>query len=165
MLGDGNCINIFSDQWLRGKDDLCVENHHVNSRRGDKVREYFRSNTKQWDVNKVQQTFHEVDAECILKTRIPQNQVQDRVAWMHTVDGCYTVKSGYHFWYERHFNGMTEGNSNGWKRLWRLQVPHKMKYFIWRVCKNTIPVKNLLRGRGVSTSIIFPLCNVDIEHV
>lgn len=31
VLGDGNNINIFSDQWLRGKVDYRVKNHHVNS--------------------------------------------------------------------------------------------------------------------------------------
>ncbi|KAL8094028.1 hypothetical protein AgCh_035786 [Apium graveolens] len=164
VLGDGNNINIFSDKWLRGKLDYRVENHHVNSARGDKVKEYFRSNTKQWDVTKVQQTFHELDADCILKTRIPQNQVNDRIAWMHTVDGFYTAKFRYHFWYERHSDRGIEVESNGWKRLWKLQVPHKMKYFLWRLCKNNIPVKNSLIKRGVPTSIICPLCNVDIEH-
>ncbi|XP_074363628.1 uncharacterized protein LOC141704240 [Apium graveolens] len=164
VLGDGNNINIFSDKWLRGKLDYRVEHHHVNSARGDKVKEYFCSNTKQWDMTKIQQTFHKLDADCILKTRIPQNQVNDRIAWKHTVDGCYTVKSGYHFWYGRHSDRGTEVESNGWKRLWKLHVPHKMKYFLWRLCKNNIPVKNSLIKEGVPTLIICPLCNVDIEH-
>ncbi|XP_017256042.1 uncharacterized mitochondrial protein AtMg00310-like [Daucus carota subsp. sativus] len=47
VLGDGQSINIFSDQWLRGKADYRVENHHVNSSRNDKVKEYFRPDIKQ----------------------------------------------------------------------------------------------------------------------
>lgn len=41
VLGDAHNINIFSDQWLRGKADYRVENHHVNNNRIDKVKEYF----------------------------------------------------------------------------------------------------------------------------
>lgn len=51
------------------------------------------------------------------------------------------------------------------KKLWNLPVPQKMKYFLWRMCKNNIPVRNLLRGRGVQTTIICPMCNSDVEHV
>lgn len=47
VLGDGQEINIFSDPWLRGKDDFQVENHHVNSSRSDKVCDYFRPNIKE----------------------------------------------------------------------------------------------------------------------
>ena len=83
VLGNGQEIDIFSDPWLRGKIDFFVENHHVNSTRTDKVCKYFRPNINEWDVTKVQQTFHEDDARCILRSRIPQNQMQDRVAWIN----------------------------------------------------------------------------------
>lgn len=46
VLGDGHSITIFSDQWLRGKDDYRVENHHVNNNKSDKVNEYFRPDIK-----------------------------------------------------------------------------------------------------------------------
>lgn len=52
MLGDGRSINISVDQWMRGKSDCSVKNHHVNSSKDDKVSEYFRPNTKELDVNK-----------------------------------------------------------------------------------------------------------------
>lgn len=39
-----------------------------------------------------------------------------------------------------------------------------MKFFLWRVCKRNLPVMNMLRGKGVNTSIICPMCNVDVEH-
>lgn len=53
----------------------------------------------------------------------------------------------------------------GWKQLWRLDVPNKVKIFLWRLCRNNISVRNLLRSRGVQTPIICPMCGVDIEHL
>ena len=147
VLGNGQDINIFSDQWLRGKNDLCVENHHVNSSRTDKVCEYFRPNIRKWDVNKVQQTFHEDDVRCILQVRIPQNQVADRVAWVNGTDGRFSVKSGYHHWYNEHHNMLNEIPAKGWNRLWNLNIPPKTKFFLWRLCRNNIPVRYLIRGK------------------
>lgn len=164
VLGDGKSIKIFTDQWLRGKNDYRVENHHINSSRDDKVADYFRPDIKQWDVTKIQQTFHTIDVDCILNTRVPYNQIPDRIAWMHTKDGSYTAKSGYHFWADRKIGERGVNISNGWRRIWQIAVPHKMKVFMWRLCKNNIPVRNLLKGRGVSTPIICPVCNVDVEH-
>ena len=96
--------------------------------------------------------------------RIPQNHIHDRVAWLHTKDGQYYVKSSYHYWFERHHNQDEQSGSQGWGRLWKLQIPHKMKFFWWRVCRSNLPVRYMLRGKGVNTSIICPMCNADVEH-
>lgn len=117
VLGDGKSINIFTDQWLWGENDYRVENHHVNSSRDDNVADYFRPNIKQWDVTKIRQTFHTVDVDCILSTRVPQNRIPDRIAWMHTKDGKYTAKSGYHFWFDRKIGESGVNASNGWRRI------------------------------------------------
>lgn len=37
--------------------------------------------------------------------------------------------------------------------------------FMWRLCRNNIPVRTLLRSRGVATTIICPMCETDIEHL
>lgn len=68
-------------------------------------------------------------------------------------------------WQERHYSNKEEDVLKGWKRLWKLPIPKKMKYFLWRVCKNNIPVRNLIKGKGVQTSIICPICNEDVEHM
>lgn len=43
-------------------------------------------------------------------------------------------------------------------------MPHKVKIFLWRLCRNNILVRNLLRGKGVRTSILCPMCARDVEH-
>lgn len=40
-----------------------------------------------------------------------------------------------------------------------------MKIFVWRLCRNNIPVRNRLRGKGINIPITCPLCNQDIEHL
>lgn len=87
------------------------------------------------------------------------------MAWMHNTDDNYTVKSRYRYWYNN-FSDCSQGSvCKGWLKLWNLEVPPKVKVFLWRLCRNNIPVRNVLRGRGVNTTIICPMCKVDVEHL
>lgn len=56
-------------------------------------------------------------------------------------------------------------HEKGWSSLWKLGVPHKVKIILWRMCRNIIPVRNLLRSQGVQNSIICPMCERDVEHL
>lgn len=66
LLGDGQDIKLFQDPWLRGKSDFRVEDHQLNVTRLDKIYDYFRPNTKEWDVHKVEQNCHANDFHLIL---------------------------------------------------------------------------------------------------
>lgn len=46
-----------------------------------------------------------------------------------------------------------------------MEIPHKLKNFLWRFYNNNILVRILLRGKGVQTPIVCPMCNRDVEHV
>ena len=63
-----------------------------------KVYDFFLDGRKAWDESKVRSMFNSVDAETILKVRISQSNISDRVAWSHSNNGQYSVKSGYHYW-------------------------------------------------------------------
>lgn len=53
----------------------------------------------------------------------------------------------------------------GWKKLWKLNIPHKVKIFLWRFCRNTMPIRWRLRSRGIIVPITCPMCNNDVEHM
>lgn len=166
VLGDGRSIHAFKDQWIPGKMDFCVEDNHSNVNRNEKACFYFRPNSKDWDVQKIEHDFSSVDSRCILRLRIPQRDVPDRVAWTGSSKGIYTVKTGYKFWTDHHNNMInSEAVVNGWNKLWKLHIPHKLRVFLWRVCKNNIPVRWALRSKGVNTTFLCPMCGVDVEHV
>lgn len=102
MLGDGSRINIFKDPWLRLKEGFCVENVPANDHRNDKISNFFMPGLKRWDEQRIRSSFQQGDVQFILNTVIPQNQVLDRVAWSHSSNGKYSVKSGYSYWQEHH---------------------------------------------------------------
>lgn len=72
------------------------------------------------------------------------------------------MKSGYRQW---HLNYVGNEQSDGWSRLWKLDVPPKVKILMWRVCRNNVPIRILLRGKGVQVPISCAMCVREVENV
>ena len=36
-----------------------------------------------------------------------------------------------------------------WKKIWKLRVPNKIRHFLWRVVKNSLPTKMNLKARHI----------------
>lgn len=53
-----------------------------------------------WNENKVRMHFSNEDAIAILNTRIPRLCTKDRVAWIHSLNAQYKVKTGYQQWFK-----------------------------------------------------------------
>ena len=99
----------------------------------------------------------------------------DLVVWMHTKNGKYSVKSGYHLARKVMRNDDGVGNSDRvggqqiWKKIWQLHVPSKIKIFGWRACQDILPTRvNLVRWKiitetgcqcciGVPESVIYAI--------
>ena len=127
VLGNGQVINIKADRWLRDKSDLCVDQEHTTASNNAKVCDFFQNNTKKWDEAKVRLQFSDEDANAILNTHIPDMCIKDRIAWSHSHNGQYTVKSGYQYWHKNHSIATGVQASNGWSKIWSLQIPHRMR--------------------------------------
>lgn len=165
VLGDGQSINISADRWLRGKQVFRIDQHNGVVNRNLKVCDFFLEDKKNWDVSKVTLNFNQIDAAAIINTRIPQNCTTDRVAWIHSSNGQYTTKMRYQQWHKNHVGDFGVQQSRGWNRIWSLEVPHKLKIFLWRICHNNIPVRNILRSKDVQVLIGCIMCVGDVEHL
>lgn len=77
----------------------------------------------------------------------------------------YSVKSSYHCWHSANVSYCNISVSDGWNKIWRLNIPRKVKIFQRRFCSNNIPVRNVLRGKGVTLPIVCPMCETDVEHL
>ena len=54
--------------------------------------------------------------------------------------------------------------NRGWDRLWKLEIPPKVKNFIWRLCDGCLPIRTKLVFRGISSSLTCVFCDSDVEH-
>lgn len=116
-------------------------------------------------MKKNRELFSDVDANAILATSVSQQSVDDRIVWAQSTNDLYNVKTRYREW-KNHFAGNSRIiQSGGWTGLWRLDIPQKIKIFIWRFCRDNIPVRIRLSNKGVYLPISCPICNVDVEHL
>lgn len=75
------------------------------------------------------------------------------------------MKLGYHFWISSNTSAADVQQSDGWGRLRRICVPHKIRVLLWRLCRNTVPIRNQLRGKEIYVPINFLMCTGDVEHL
>ena len=52
-----------------------------------------------------------------------------------------------------------------WKSIWTLNVPGKIKHFLWKSCTNSLPSKENLMKRAIPIDSICHLCSRDNESV
>ena len=77
------------------------------------------------------------------------NEVHDKIIWRLNANNEYNVKSAYHHLLEiivQNDHLKVVGNSN---LVWKLQVPPKVKYFLWCVLRNCLPIHVRLQTKGV----------------
>ncbi|KAL8148945.1 hypothetical protein AgCh_006084 [Apium graveolens] len=165
VLGNDKDIVATKDPWLRKKSDFRVENSAVYDGRDETISSLFIPNEKQWNVRLIKDRFVKEDADVILAVPIPQREVMDRVAWIDSPNGIYSAKSGYRFWYNLKFRTNAVPQSVGWKKVWHLRIPNKIKVFIWKFLRNVVPTRKRLSERGIRIGITCPICLSDIEHM
>ena len=88
--------------------------------------------------------------------------------WPYTPTGSYTVKSGYRFLYKSRCldNGEYHSDDNKlWKKVWGMQVQPKVRNFLCRVIRNSIPTKHNLRHRIVLSDDYRDHCHDELEDV
>ena len=94
----------------------------------------------------------------------------DFLVWPYSRTGMYQVRSGYHLLGESHGNGVasssdTDGQRKFWNSLWKLNVPNKVKFFLWRACTDSIPTMLNLCKWKIVPSAVCNHCHVGEEYV
>jgi len=97
------------------------------------------------------------------------------VAWHYNRNGLFSVKSAYHCQWESKYGPRIHtlqatgaSRSQAWKRLWKLDLPGKIKIFGWRALHGFIPCMAVLANRRISNIGGCPVCKngaEDIKHV
>jgi len=163
-VGDGEQIDVWDDPWLPRK-----SNRFIKSRRGPilirKVCELIDPITNRWDASLIQSMFCQEDANVILKIPLREDE-EDFIAWHPDTKGRFSVRSAYNLYiYEVEKEEGMQGQSGeditcfNWKRIWKYQVPNKMKHFIWRLAHNSLPLRQNIKRRGVKLDTICPMCH------
>lgn len=123
------------------------------------------------DEDLVRQTLWPIDAQRVLAIPLSQFDMSDFVAWSHTKNGSFSVRSAYFVkWDHQHggklrrTNGMGRTNFNPiWGKIWNLSCPAKVNFFIWRTLHDTLPCRVTLANRHMKVSPLCPSCASGLE--
>lgn len=80
-------------------------------------------------------------------------------------NGQFDVKSGYKLWSNQISRSYIVPQSTCWSKLWKFEIPHKIRVFVWRFFRNTISVGNKLKAKGIQLTLMCLMCNRDVEHM
>ena len=92
--------------------------------------------------------------------------MEDSLVWPHTTDGSYSVKSAYQLLSAETRSALpsssnTEDCKPFWNRVWKLHVPKKVKHFLWRASRESLPTELNLFSQHILHDKLCSLCE---EH-
>jgi hypothetical protein len=158
-VGDGKNINVMSDPWLRGKDNLWMHSPQIQSMYNLSVHNLLLQNSKEWDIHKIYSLFPEHVASSIINTPLIEEVHDDKLMWIFENHGSYTVKSGYRNYIK--IKSSTQNNNvvGDWNSIWRIKAPPKTKHLLWRICRGCLPTRTRLQERHVLCPSDCPICS------
>ena len=56
------------------------------------------------------------------------------------------------------------GDGSVWKKIWKVRVPHKIRHFLWRAAKDSLPKQNLV-ARHIPIGNVCDGCSDHSESV
>ncbi|KAB2601289.1 hypothetical protein D8674_002294 [Pyrus ussuriensis x Pyrus communis] len=113
-----------------------------------------------WNISFLQPFISEEAMMAIKETPLGDLSRKDRLIWDMSKNGSYSVKSGYRWLQERSLarRDLRRASVRGvpkafWKGIWKLEVPTKLRHFLWLTIHNCLPTRDaLFRRRSSQTS-------------
>ncbi|KAK9993659.1 hypothetical protein SO802_023362 [Lithocarpus litseifolius] len=105
-----------------------------------------------------------MDVESILSIALSPTLPEDHLIWALTPSGKFTVKSAYRVALQDRIGHVSKESSNAtcmkefWRFIWCLQIPNKIRNFMWRACRNILPTKANLFHKWIAQDSTCEVC-------
>ena len=171
-MGDGASIHVTKDRWILNHPTNMVLHPPLEEEWEWWVADLIDWRFKTWNREFIEANFHREDAKAILSMPLSCRNASDLLMWLHTKNGEYTMRSGYHI-----ARGITKQESDMgecsrevygslvWQHLWKLHLPNKIKVFGWRACQNVLPTRKNLACHKVIMDDGCEFCKMNLESV
>jgi hypothetical protein len=167
-IGNGESTDLWNMNWLPMSGyPRPIKTEQANHLRW--VSKIINQSEARWDTEKIQQLFTPADAEAILSIPLSTRNQSDFWAWHHEKKGIFTVRSAYRMLvsmreqtnqYEDGIAGRSDTNKveKEWTTLWGLLLPSKLKIFLWRLARQSLPTGDVLHHRNMALQALCALC-------
>ena len=165
VVGSGEKISFWYDNWVFQY--LICSVCPVVSGSESLVVAQFINQDFQWDGPRLREHVSVEVFKAICSIFIPRYYLEDKLIWGLSVDGCYSVKSGVALLQGAGPEAVSPPKVP-FLWIWRLQVPPKIKFFIWKICNNGLPTKKRLEMSHIFVPLECVFCNhpsEDLIHI
>ena len=164
-IGDGRNVSVASHSWLPHSPVF------LNTPSQDmKVIDLIDKDTWQWDWGKLFATFDRRTCESILALPLTHQNSQDKLIWKENRSQRFTVHSAYQVALRLKYPNQAEHSSvqahgSTWRKLWKLNVPPKVRTFLWRACSGCLPTRENLHKKRIRVEERCELCHHHSETI
>lgn len=169
-VGNGVNIRVWGDKWLPVSSTYKVVSPRNFLHLDTRVSELIDPTTASWKSAIVDALFLPHEAQTIRSMPLSTQLPADKLIWTETQNGIFSVQSAYSLAVkigQSATHGVSSNNSQMrrfWRMVWRLPIPHKIRHFGWRACRDALPTKvNLLRRKVVQDDTC-ESCGLDSEN-
>lgn len=169
-MGNGASINIWEDSWIPNLNGYTIITRKNTNTNVLLVKDLLDQVNRDWNINKLEENFNQVDQKAIRQIRPLDMEEEDRLVWGSSQDGSYSVKSGYYCvkaWERNRQIGSSTAQTHTiiWKNLLKTGCTPRQQTLLWRVIKGLFPVRERLNKKGVNCTILCPICLSKIEFI
>ncbi|KAA3460897.1 reverse transcriptase [Gossypium australe] len=158
-VGTGKNISVFEDAWIPNYDNVRLTSGVCNLQ-FVKVAELINSNEREWNRELIGNTFPEAKAELILRIPLAMEPHEDLLVWNGELSGEFSVRSSYKLL--QNFDPTAYALQNIYRdfysKLWRIDIPTKIKIFIWKTSWNYLATWVNMTHRRLTSSSLCPRC-------
>ena len=120
-MGNGESIKVYLDKWIPNylANRILHQGHDVD--REKMVSELIDDELHWWMHDVIMERFCREEVDAICKIPLSRRNIYDSVGWLHTKNGKYAVKSGYHVARKvlRKVDGVGSSGGAGGKQVWK----------------------------------------------
>lgn len=171
-IGNGATTSIWGDSWLLSSGSGRIVNPRpIHSTYPEMVGDIIDWSTGAWDFNHLNDHFWSIDVTRIAKVPVGTINFADCPFWFFSPHGKFTVRSCY---YKILFSKLGSDTSTSgappilsnseWRWIWNLELPPKVRTFLWRACNDILPVKVNLMRRHIGGDPYCPFCRKGLEY-
>jgi len=132
------------------------------------ISDFIQTGTNKWNLNALHSIFDDVSVLEISKIHISLD-TQTRYFWTFSTFGKFSTKSAYLQLQESlpALPTLDGVSSSFWKKLWKLKLNDRSRFFLWKIAWNILPTRERLQSIFLSPDSIdsCPLCNQDVDSL
>lgn len=110
-----------------------------------------------------------LDADIVRSIPLPTTTFADCWAWCHEKSGSFSVRSAYRMlidtknrreaWLESSSGSSDpKKEQKSWTRLWKHEIPAKLKVFTWRLAWQSLPTADVVHHRHLADDCVCAIC-------